>query len=215
MKKVFAVILFVLLAVPLMAQPQSQAERAYIESNDFGVSFYTGFVLYEPMEYNMIRNFGINLIYHPVSFLAVEPGFFFSRVESDETNNKTGNVDSDQSTTLGGSLGLFLYNHLGGNLYLYVGPRGSYMKEDVTSFNNVDSSRSDRKGDYWGISAVIGLKFLFNDHFAVFGDFSFGYLEHEYDYTYTSSAGAVTTDRTTTEKYFTAASAVLGVTFYL
>jgi hypothetical protein len=56
---------------------------------------------------------------------------------------------------------------------------------------------------------------MFNDHFAVFGDFGFGYLQHEYDYRHFNSAGTVTTDRTTKEKYFTAASAILGVTFYL
>ncbi len=213
MKKVFAVILFVLLAVPLIAQPQAQ--RAYLENNEFGFSFYTGFALYEPMEYTTTRNFGINLNYHPVSFVALEPGFFFTRVESDEKSNLSSNVNSDRSTIAGGSFGLFFYHHLGDNLYLYLGPRGSYMKEDVTSYNNQDSSRSERDGNYWGVSAVIGLKFMFNDHFAVFGDFSCGYLHHKYDYRYINSSGVTTTDRTTTEKYFSATSGVLGVTFYL
>lgn len=213
MKKLLIAAFFVLCAIPLAAQ--TQAERAYIEGNDFGFSFYTGFVLYEPMDYNMTRSFGINLIYHPVSVIAIEPAFFFTRIEQDEESNISGSVDSDRSTVAGGSIGVFLYNHLGGNLYLYVGPRASYMNEDVTSYNNENSSRTERKGDYWGISAVFGMKFMFNDHFAVFGDFGFGYLQHEYDYRYFNSSGTKTTDRTTKEKFFTAASAILGVTFYL
>ena len=210
MKKILIATLFLLLTVPIFAQAQDQQ---YIENNDFGFSFYAGFMYAEPIEYYLGRTYGINMIYHPVRFLSIEPSFMVSIVNAKERNNQTGFTDSDDNLMLGAGLGLFYYHHLGANLYLYVGPRGSYMRDESNSYDD-SGSKSERRGFFWGVTATIGLKFLFNDHVGIFGDFGIGYVRHESTRRSYNSSGTITSDYTTEEDYWSAMSAQLGVCFY-
>ena len=213
-KILFIVLLFCFAVLPLTA------ESGKIEANDLGLSFNSslpiiGEGLYED-ESSMVPAMGIGVVYHPLPFLAVEPGVLL--IMSDMEKNVdvgTDNGEKREKTWQGYSLGIFYYGDLGSGLYYYAGPRAVYYKYKYERTYETSNNDNYVEEEQLLISLAAGLKYMFNDNFSVFADFGFGFVNKKEEYETVDPTG-VTTDKytyETTDLRFTKGS--LGATFYL
>ncbi len=194
------------------------AEDAKIEAGDLGFSFYTGFPGFGEMSVGGSETFyryaGIGVVYHPAAFLSIEPGVFFMKKNREYENKMTGNMDEDDYLFVGVSVGLFYNRNISGGLYLYAGPRcdvGRYENDE----KNYDGSKAETREMDISLSAIVGLKYLINDHLAVFGDFGFGYYSTNRKYEEWSTMGVTASKTETRNESFALSRGALGVVFYL
>ena len=213
-KILFLVFLLCFAVFPLIA------EGGKIEANDLGFSFSASTPLVGEVGYfssytDAVPAVGIGAVYHPFSFLSIEPSIFFSKSDKERDYDVgTDNGYNRKIITLGYSLGAFYYGDLGAGLYFYTGPRVAYFKSDDEETYETGSDEFEEFSQMF-LSLAAGLKYMFNDNFAVFADAGFGLV-------FTSDKRKdVNTDGDITSKYenktdewkFTKGS--LGATFYL
>lgn len=219
MKKVLIVICCAAMLVafsPVFAQNAGK-----IEAGDLGFNFFTGVAsLGEDLSLDgSFQVYGIGLVYHPASFLSIEPGVLFSR-RSEEDINWAATPDSkhtQDSTSYGVSLGLFYIREINTGLYLYAGPRIYYTRSEESeeskgSWNN----RTESESDTIQLSLLIGFKYLFNDHVGIFADMGLSFNSYERKYkSWDTVTGVISSDTETTEKTISLSRAVIGIVFYL
>ncbi|MCP4137754.1 MAG: porin family protein [bacterium] len=215
MKKILLVIVTLMLLCPVFAGAEETKEnKSYIEANDFGFSFFTGMMYKEPMDYNLTQNYGASFIYHLGESFAVEPTLFFSRDEDEDANHTSMYIETKKTMSIGGFLGLFYYKSINRSLYFYIGPRLGILSYTSEKSNDTDSSRSKSVKLYYGGFLTIGLKYMFNNHIGLYGDFGFGYLRSKNDTKYWNSSGTLTSDKSSTNNYYSISKSVVGVSLY-
>lgn len=208
-----------LCVVMLCAYSTAFAEgEAKIEDGDLGFSFFLGSVINEEFfvgETDAIARFyGVGVAYHPLSFLSLEPGLFFMKTDYENENKLTGLDDKQDRLLIGGSLGLYYNANLAEGLYVYLGPRLDNARYEEDG-DNGDGSKRESREQAMSISAVFGLKYLFNDHFALFADFGVGYFSKNETEKYWNNAGVLTTNSERRTDYVALSRGLLGVVFYL
>jgi opacity protein-like surface antigen len=129
-------------------------------------------------------------------------------------NKLTGQADKQDRLLIGGSLGLYYNANLAEGLYVYLGPRLDNARYEEDG-DNGDGSKRESREQAMSISAVFGLKYLFNDHFALFADFGVGYFSKNETEKYWNNAGVLTTNSERRTDYVALSRGLLGVVFYL
>lgn len=215
MKKTFlASLMMFLLTAAVFAQ---DAQRP-ITGGKVGLSFFTSekildlFMTEGALKSSFVEYSGVSLIYHVTDSIALEPSVFVSFWDTTYTNN-SGVSNTDEYLTSGGALGIFYYSNLSGGAYMYIGPRGDYLRMEETD-NNSDGSRDETKTNGFGASLVLGLKYMFNAHVGIFGDISAGYYITQRDYYEYNTSGNQTSHTERESKSFILSKGLVGVTLY-
>lgn len=168
MRKILLIVLLAGFAVLPLA-----AEGGEIEANDLGFSFSAGAPLFGEAGLSpdgaLVTGYGVGLVYHPLTFLSVEPSFLFYKTDKEkDVSTGTDNGEKREQTLLGFCLGVFYYGDLGAGLYYYAGPRVTYYKneyERTYEQNNNDSFSETQQMIY---SLAAGLKYMLSDRFSFF-----------------------------------------------
>ena len=210
MRKLMVMVGIFLLCFPVLASAQGEG---FIQKNDMGFSFFTGAPFFEGGDAQYYRVYGVNFMYHPLPHIAIEPSIFYYSEARDSRNNLTGQISTSDTDELGYGLGIFYYRNLSTNLYMYAGPRFQFSSYD-DSDKYADGSRSEYEISSRYIVLTFGLKYMFNDHFGVFGDLGYGFGTEEVDDKRWNSAGTLTDDRTYESDLSSIVNGSVGVTFY-
>ncbi len=212
MKKAFLASLMVfLMTAAIFAQDAQQP----ISGGKVGLSFFTAerimdmFISEGNIKANYVEYNGISMIWHVTDSFALEPSFFFMFRDYTRKNTDV----TDEYWTIGGALGIYYYSNLSGGAYMYVGPRGDYMRMEVTD-NNSNGSYDQINTNSFGVSLVLGLKYMFNSHVGIFGDISAGYYFMEQESTEYSSTGTPGTPDKRESNIFMMSKGLIGVTLY-
>jgi len=206
-------LLLIMVCIPVFA-----ADGGTLEDGDFGFSFYTGFPYLTDFSWGnygtLGRYYGIGAEYHPVASLSIEPGFFFSKTESeDEDMFGTNGTDEEDTLMVGGMLSAFYYGDMGGGLYYYAGPRFEFFRYENDEKAGDGSKDSIKRNDQI-LSLVFGLKYLFNEHVGIFGDMGFGWYSSVSKNESWDASGARDGESEERTNSFILSRTLLGVVFY-
>ena len=213
MKKLFFASLMVFM---MTAGVFAQDAQRPITAGKVGLSFFSAeritdlFLSDGNLRANFVESTGISLIYHVTDSFALEPSVFFSYRDYTRKSNDV----TDDYMTAGGALGIYYYSNLSGGAYMYIGPSADYLRKEETD-NNSDGSYEETNIDSFGISIVLGLKYMFNAHVGIFGDISAGYfvMNHEItDYNPDGSQDGPSDERESNN--FILSKGLIGVTLY-
>ncbi|MBP7583486.1 MAG: outer membrane beta-barrel protein [Spirochaetes bacterium] len=212
MKRLFIASLMVFL---MTAAVFAQDAQRPITAGKVGLSFFTAeritdlFLSEGNLRANFVESTGISLIYHVTDSFALEPSVFFSYRDYTRKSNDV----TDDYMTAGGALGIFYYSNLSGGAYMYIGPRVDYLRMEETD-NNSDGSYDETNIDSYGVSLVLGLKYMFNAHVGIFGDISAGYFFMNQERTYYDPSGTPGTPDERESNNFILSKGLVGVTLY-
>jgi len=196
----------------------AQDAQRPITAGKVGLSFFTAekildlFMTEGALKSSFVEYNGISLIWHVTDSIALEPAVFFSFWDTTYTNN-SGQSNTDDYMTGGAALGIFYYSNLSGGAYMYVGPRGDYLRMEETD-NDTDGSYDETKTNGFGISLVLGLKYMFNAHVGIFGDISAGYYITQRDYYAYDNTGSQTSHTEREANSFVLSKGLVGVSLY-
>jgi hypothetical protein len=202
---------FYLILIPAMSNAQNEG---VLQNNELGLSFFTGLHLGSDGDSSSFRSIGMNAIYHPVSFIAIEPGVYFTSSKEDEKNRNTGRITTEKDELISYGVGIYYYHNLSNNLYLYLGPRFESTKVNSKRSNNYDLYGNERETEGRNFLIVLGLKYMLNDNIGIFGDFSYGYGIAEGTEKYWDSTGIVTSNYSIETKTKSLSNSFVGVSLY-
>ena len=215
-KILFSVILLVFLVLPLFAEDGDNR----IEAGDIGFNFNMAVPFFgeglTAAEGEAVNMMGIGAVYHPLSFLSVEPGFLF--IKSDMERDVSEGTDYGQKTEeswMGGSIAVFYYGDLGSGLYFYSGPRFTYYKNVYEQTYKTGNSDRFTETVQTVLSGVAGLKYLLTNNLAFFGDISGGLISNKYKSKTVDTSGTVTSKYEDKTDEWRLVKGTVGVTFYL
>lgn len=214
MKKLFVASLMVfLLTAGVFADEQKP-----ITGGKVGLSFFTSekildlFMTEGALKSSFVEYSGVSLIWHVTDSIALEPSLFLSFWDSTYKSN-SGTETTDDYFTGGGALGIYYYSNLSGGAYMYIGPRGDYLRMEETD-NDPTGSYDTTKTNGFGISLVLGLKYMFNPHVGIFGDISAGYYITQRDYDSYNTSGTPISHTERESKSFILSKGLVGVSLY-
>lgn len=215
MKKtlVMCCLLFLFVCIPAFA-----ADGGTLEDGDFGFTFYASMpVVFTGSPYNntmYTKYLGIGAAYHITTYLSVEPGLFVSKTEIEKDDSLGTGSDSDDDILYSGALlGVYYYGDVGEGLYYYAGPRFEVTRYEKDE-NDVGGTKKKTTRNDQLLSLVFGLKYMFNDHLAVFGDMGLGWYISVKDYVAKDSTGTKTDEYEERTESFILSRGMLGVAFY-
>jgi len=162
---------------------------------------------------NAYRQMGIGLTIQITQKFSIEPAVLFSHEKNSTDNNITGNVDNKDKLLYGGEIGLMFTNNLSKSLIYYLGLR-SKLLSDFAKRSYSAGTKNETNTLYLGESAVFGLKYFFNDSFAIFGDIELGYYYKKEDYKSWNALGTLTTDTTNKSNIQEIGRSQLGIAIY-
>ncbi|MFW5861552.1 MAG: outer membrane beta-barrel protein [Spirochaetota bacterium] len=216
MKKTLAVmccLLFLMVCIPVFA-----ADGGTLEDGDFGFTFYASMpVVFDESPYNKTmytKYLGIGAAYHITTYLSVEPGLFVSQTKIEKDDRVSANSGSDGDILYSGALlGVYYYGDVGDGLYYYAGPRFEFTRYEIDESDDSGTDEKTTQNDQL-LSLVFGLKYMVNDHLAVFGDMGLSWYVSVKDYVEKDSTGTKINEYEERTESFTLSRGMLGVAFY-
>lgn len=194
-------------------------DSGLLTAGDFGFKFYTGYPYSGGIYYNgnnatFFRTIGVGADWHITSSFALEPGFFY--YYNNKTTKVSGITKKTEDQYYGPSLGLFYYYNAVNNLFIYSGPRFEYAYHEGNTKDPSSATlfKTKQRDHYLGGVAVLGLKYMFNNNFGIFGETGLGYFMHKGNQKNYATDGTIAETKTT-EKEISLTSAYFGVALYL
>jgi len=188
--------------------PVVPAFSAELGAGKFGLSFFTREPLLPIFSEtgsitDNLRPSGISAVYHVTDSFALEPSILWM---NSYTEDKSGSyTESDDFSLYGCSIAAFYYGNINNGLYLYAGPR-LYVFYIESVYEETGNPSETNEDIGWEASAVIGLKYMFNENFAVFADLGFGFSMLKKTNDYNSNED--------TDRNMKLGSSLIGISFY-